>query len=210
MKIRSRVHTIKSHIPGRLRLRVPTIRFSQERADSLKAQLSNQPIVLSAEVRPMTGSVILLFHAGTVRADVVLDLVTKALDEALLPLSSGDISGTLRITPSNGHAACGLDCRVCHPIPRTLQRRSLAGRLVEVVAITAFVGYILIRRKMEGLFGDKAPGSLKGQGISGKPPYRPRHKPGAHRHRAGQAHCPRASGSPRHRNHGWPPHSSRP
>jgi manganese/zinc-transporting P-type ATPase C len=146
MKTKSRHYTIKSIIPGRLRLRVPTIRFSRERADSLRAQLSERTIVSSAEVRTRTGSVILLFDADTVRADAVLDLLNTVLTEIPPTIASREPSETLRKSPASGHAACGLDCRVCHPIPRTLKRRSLMGRLMEVAAITAFVGFTLIRR----------------------------------------------------------------
>jgi len=104
MKTQSRRYSVKSHIPGRLRVRVPTIRFSPQRADYLKTQLSVHTIVSSAEVRPRSGSVILLFDADKVQADAVLDLVTTVLIEAPLPLSSKDTSGTLRVNPSSGHA----------------------------------------------------------------------------------------------------------
>ncbi|QCQ22592.1 heavy metal translocating P-type ATPase [Desulfoglaeba alkanexedens] len=129
---------VKSRIPGRLRLRVPAIRFSKERADALQAWLSSHPSVVSAEARPRSASVILFFDPHHMEASVILDIVSSAL--------SGVLHGPLDRVSLSGHTACGLDCKVCHPIPRTLKRQSLKGRLVEVVAITAFVGYTLIRR----------------------------------------------------------------
>ncbi len=146
MNMRSEKFTVKSRIPGRLRLRVPAIRFSQERADALQTWLSAHPSVVSAEARPRSASVILFFDPHQMEATVVLDLVSSALSGVLHAPFFEDLPGPLDRVSLSGHAACGLDCRVCHPIPRTLKRRSLAGRLVEVVAITAFVGYTLIRR----------------------------------------------------------------
>jgi manganese/zinc-transporting P-type ATPase C len=146
MDIKTDKFGIKSRIPGRLRLRVPAIRFSQARAGALQAKLSDEKIVLSAEARPKSGSLILLFDPHEVEAGTVLHLVSKALSGPLQTDLVKNLPVPLNSVSSSGHAACGLDCKVCHPIPRTLKRRSLTGRLVEVAAITAFVGYTLIRR----------------------------------------------------------------
>lgn len=151
---------IRHHISGRLRLRVPAIRFSQERGGALQNWLCAQPGVVSAEARPRSGSVILLFDPHEVEAGAVLDLVSKALSGALRPTLFKALPASLNSVPLSDHAACGLECKVCHPIPRTLKRRSLTGRLVEVVAITAFVGYTLIRRLVFKLPLSQGPLSL--------------------------------------------------
>ncbi|MBW2707991.1 MAG: cadmium-translocating P-type ATPase [Deltaproteobacteria bacterium] len=137
MKKKSRKITIKNRIPGRLRLKVPSIRFSSANADALENLLLSHELVKSAEVRSKSGSVILLFDPDKVPGDTVLDLVRSAL--------SGPLS--LSFPDASGQAACGLECRTCRPVAKLGQKRkSMVGRVVEVVAITLFVGFILIRK----------------------------------------------------------------
>jgi cation-transporting P-type ATPase C len=137
MNMRAEKFIIKSRIPGRLRLKVPAIRFSDKTADALENRLSGHTFLEGAEVRLTSGSVILLFDPHKVKPDTVLDLVRSAL---ALPLTV--------YPPEAGPAqpACGLECQVCRPVPTSRESRSLMGRLVEVVAITAFVIYTLVRR----------------------------------------------------------------
>ena len=126
---------IRHNIPGRIRLKVESIRFSNNRAYSLEQWLSRQTFIVRAEARPTTGSVILFFSPAEADLVAILDLVRKGLEigiDSPPPLTSTE-------------AACGLDCKVCHPIPATREERSLLGRLIGVAAITAFVLYSLIR-----------------------------------------------------------------
>ena len=126
---------IRHNIPGRIRLKVESIRFFDYRAKSLEQWLSRQTFIARAEARPTTGSVILFFSPAQADPVTILDLVHKGLEiviDSPPPLTSTE-------------AACGLDCRVCHPIPATREERSLLGRLIGVAVITAFVIYSLIR-----------------------------------------------------------------
>ena len=135
MKRKTKHYKIKSHIPGRLRLNVPSVRFSVRDSYALKQHLSNRGLFDGVEARPQSGSVILLFDPEKVRYDTVIGLVESALD---VTLSSKEVSAA--------QAACGLECEICRPIPSTRERRSLVGRVVEVAAITTFVAFTLVRR----------------------------------------------------------------
>ncbi len=138
INVTAKKFTIKNRIPGRLRLKIPAIRFSNARANILEDQLLRHELVNRAEARPKSGSLILLFDPDKVGTDTVLGLVRSVLKN----LPSPSLSGVL-----SGHAACGLDCRTCRPIIGPVQRRkSMLGRVVEVVAITLFVGFVLIRK----------------------------------------------------------------
>ncbi|MCP4576846.1 MAG: cation-translocating P-type ATPase [Deltaproteobacteria bacterium] len=128
---------VKSRIPGRLRLKVPDIRFSNEAADALAHRLLNEAGILKAEPRPQSGSLILLFDEKQLKAEIMLGLVTNALNSSLPILVSKD--------GSPDQAACGQDCKVCHPVEKTGKRKSMVGRVVEVAAITAFAAFTLIR-----------------------------------------------------------------
>ena len=138
MNMNSRKITIKSRIPGRLRLKVPAIRFSNASAKALEGRLLSDALLKSAEARFKSGSVILLFDPDKVETDTVLDLVRSAL--------SGPLALSLPDATS-GHAVCGMECGSCRPVAGPAKRRkSLLGRVVEVVLITLFVGFILVRK----------------------------------------------------------------
>ena len=130
--------SIKSHIPGRLRLRVPSIRFSVHNADVLAHRLIQEPDVQNAEARSKSGSLILLFDPRKVRIETLLEVVKKSL---AVPFSAVSSVSAIERQPT-----CGLECPVCRPVPVSGTGKSLLGRVVGVVAITVFVAYTLVRR----------------------------------------------------------------
>ena len=138
MQKKEQKYTIKHRISGRVRLKIPAIRFSRERAEALVKTLSREAAVIQADTRPANGSLILLFDPQKIRTDSLLARVAECVDRLPLLAPSGDGPET--------EIACGLDCRVCHPVSKTRERKSLAGRVVGVVAITLFVGFTLVRR----------------------------------------------------------------
>ena len=126
---------IRHAIPGRMRLGVASVRFSEGRANALEQWLCKQKTVLDVEARPKSGSVILYYNPDKTDYETMIELVRKAVDiiPAVIPAAS----------PSD--PACGLDCKVCHPIPSSRQDKSLLGRLLEVLALTGFMAYCLIK-----------------------------------------------------------------
>jgi copper chaperone CopZ len=56
------------HVPGRLRIKSPLLKDSQNQ-DGAKALLDRLPGILSAEFNPTTGSVVVLFDSQRVQAN---------------------------------------------------------------------------------------------------------------------------------------------
>ena len=123
-------------IPGRLRVKVKANSLSEERASALSYWLTHQSEIDHAEVRPVTGSVILVYDTQKANSETLQALLLRGLNggqSALAPF------------PVQAKTACGLECPVCQPIKTAKPDKSLLGRVIEVVALTAFVAYTLIR-----------------------------------------------------------------
>ena len=116
-----------------MRVRVEDIRYNGNRAAALKDWLARQADVASAETRPVTGSVILFYDADKASPSGLLKLLDQWLndDQAIAPGQEG-------LRP----VICGLKCPDCHP---SKPERSLVSRLIEVVALTGFMAYVLVR-----------------------------------------------------------------
>ena len=67
INVTAKMFTIKNHIPGRLRLKIPAIRFSNARANILEDQRLRHELVNRAEARPKSGSLILLVGEAMTR-----------------------------------------------------------------------------------------------------------------------------------------------
>ena len=123
-------------IPGRMRLKVKSVRSSPEWAYIIEHFVSKHSPVIKVEARPITGSVILFYDPERAAPDAIIDLLRKALTVSMdTPLSLS----------SSSKPACGLDCKVCHPVTSSIEKKSLLGRLVEVLALTAFMVYSFVK-----------------------------------------------------------------
>ena len=128
---------IRHRIPGRMRLKIRAILFSEARADSLAQWLSQQARFTSVEARPKSGSVILHYNPEKADPEAILELVSKAMDLPQIVLAP---------TLSHFEPVCSPECEVCSPGSITRPRPSLLSRLMGVVAITAFMALVLIRK----------------------------------------------------------------
>ncbi len=131
-------YTIRHRISGRFRLRIPAIRFEKEKAEFLVNEISNEAAVIHAKSSSANGSLTLEYDPEKIPSERLLSQVEELL--AVLPLHMA-----VEDAPED-QAACGLECPVCHPLPKSRDRKSFFGRVLGVVAITVFVGYALIRR----------------------------------------------------------------
>lgn len=127
---------IRHNIPGRIRLKLYAIRHRESRADHLRIWLSDGRGLSAVEVRSRTGSVIVEYDPDGITTKAVVDLVIEGLRASLSISGSG---------PSSSDAVCCADCRVCSPSERK-EEKSLAGALLEVVGLTCFMAYALIRQ----------------------------------------------------------------
>jgi len=124
---------VRHSVPGRMRVRVEDIRYNGNRAAALKDWLARQPDVTDSETRPVTGSVILFYDADKASPSGLLKLLDQWLssDQFIAPVKDAKRPGT-----------CGLKCPDCRP---SKAERSLVSRLIEVIALTGFMAYILVR-----------------------------------------------------------------
>lgn len=75
-------HLMVCHsVPGRLRLKIKTLRKSPELRQILQAELARIANVTKAEIRPATGSVILFYDFTEVGADRLIELVARTLPD---------------------------------------------------------------------------------------------------------------------------------
>lgn len=127
---------VRHSIPGRLRVKVSMIRFLEGRAHSLQVWLSERKELVFVEVRSGTGSVILEYDPRKTGYQAVLEVLMEGVRVARsVPATS----------PAAQTPACASDCPVCSPADRQMER-SFVGRIVEVVAITCFMAYALVRQ----------------------------------------------------------------
>ncbi len=125
---------IRHSIPGRMRVRVEDIRYDNTRTAALEEWLARHDDVVDAEARAVTGSVILFYDPTKVSPSGLLKLLNQWL---------GDNQGIALNPKVQRHDASGLEYRDPRP---SKPERSLGCRLVEVVALTGFVAYALVRR----------------------------------------------------------------
>jgi hypothetical protein len=69
--------TYYHHIPGRLRVRCETVRRNEKRAAEAKRLLAAVPGVESADVNPLTGSIVARYSPGAVTPDVILGVLRE-------------------------------------------------------------------------------------------------------------------------------------
>lgn len=127
---------VRNAIRGRIRVKVPAIRFLDGRAHSLQLWLSQREEFICVEARSATGSVILEYDPARTGYRAALDALLQGVRLAkALPAGGSSASGTV----------CAADCRVCRPNEGHAER-SFFGRVVEVAALTLFMAYALIRQ----------------------------------------------------------------
>jgi cation-transporting P-type ATPase C len=116
-----------------MRVRVEEIRHNGNKAAALRDWLARQADVTDSETRPVTGSVILFYDADKASPSGLLKLLKQWLndDQFVAP----DQEGQRPVT-------CGLKCPDCRPLR---PKRSLVSRLIEVIVLTGFMAYILVR-----------------------------------------------------------------
>ncbi|OEU49456.1 MAG: hypothetical protein BA861_04860 [Desulfobacterales bacterium S3730MH5] len=124
-------------IPGRLRVKVRALRFSEDRAFALAHWLTQQSEIDQAVARPATGCLVLLYDPDKASPRCLVALLLDGLER-----------GQSVLVPSVEQTAqaCGMECPVCRPIRINRPQRSLVGRVIEVAVLTGFVAYTLIRR----------------------------------------------------------------
>ena len=79
------VAEVRSSLPGRMRLYVPTIQQQPELARQMAAQLEGTGVIHQVALQPVTGSVLIRYDEARVQASVVLGAVMKlmGLDEKI-------------------------------------------------------------------------------------------------------------------------------
>lgn len=86
---------IRHATPGRVRIQIDQIRSQENKGRQLSGWLRNQPALKQAEVRPVTGSVILYFKPGSLTTAGLLSLVHEGLQDIgrLAPKAAGTAEG---------------------------------------------------------------------------------------------------------------------
>ena len=74
------VAEVRSSLPGRMRLYVPSVMRDMERAGRMKSQLESTGVIRLVEVQPRTGSVLVRYDEAQVQAPVVLGAVMKLMN----------------------------------------------------------------------------------------------------------------------------------
>lgn len=122
-------------IPGRIRIRVPWIRSSPHRAQEVEKALKNFAPVQKLDIRLKTGSIILVYEPHKGHRERILERL-----KSVLP-------GCER-TPAPGKPG--------NPA------FSLAGQLLNVAALTGFMGYVIVRRVLGRPPLSQSPSGLMG------------------------------------------------
>lgn len=129
---------IRHAIPGRMRFKVCEIRYAYQRALSLEKWLARKSGIIGIEVRANSGSVILLYNHKEISPRQLSDLLMQALE--IHPEQAYSRSSRM---PS----VCAKSCVKCDPSEKTKRKKqSLADSLLGIIALTVFVGYVIIRR----------------------------------------------------------------
>lgn len=120
--------TVHHAIPGRMRLHAPVLRRDATRSKALGRYLSSQPSIQSADVRPLTGAVIVRYDPKLASQDSVLGMVTHAISMIdSLPRDFED-----RESES-------------HPDAASQDSSSKLSRYFKVIAFSGFMLYYLVR-----------------------------------------------------------------
>jgi cation-transporting P-type ATPase C len=133
--IASKDIVIRHSIPGRMRIKVSLIRFLEGRANHLQVWLSERKEFVSVEARSSTGSVILEYSPDKIGYREVLQILIEGLRLARSVPETG--------LPSQP-ATCSTGCPVCRPAEPAMER-TFTSRIAEVVALTCFMLYALVR-----------------------------------------------------------------
>jgi hypothetical protein len=124
-------------IPGRTRLRSPLLRKNEARCHHLADVLAAMPGVHEVEVRPFTGSALVL-HARDVAASALAGAAAAALDGAKV-LASGERPPVPTDIPAFSAVARKLACAV-QEIDRDIRRASNGSVDLGTLAALGFVG----------------------------------------------------------------------
>jgi cation-transporting P-type ATPase C len=119
---------------GRLRVKVRSPKSLADRFHRLQEWLSEQDGVVRAEVRPITGSIILLYDPEKTGTGGLVALVIRGLDIVATRAESGPVR----------------PAKVSRPSPprerQAAQGRPLIGRLLWFIAITGFFAFSLVQK----------------------------------------------------------------
>jgi len=140
--------SIRHSIPGRMRVRVEAVREDRERAAALERWIEGRPGVTAVEAKPITGSVIVLYDQEIVALPEILDQIAGwiTLDRNSEPVGRPSKAPT-----------CDAACPACRA---NNHGTSFFARAVEVVALTAFMAYALIRDLVFGAPLSQGPAGL--------------------------------------------------
>jgi len=116
--------TICHSIRGRLRVKVAFLHMHVERNVHLEKLLAGQAGVKNAEVRPVTGSIILYYDPEKTTPHALVKLLPEVLKASLQAI----LASPVKKAP-----------------PRVVHENSLLGSLLHVAALTIYSGYALIR-----------------------------------------------------------------
>ena len=119
---------------GRLRVKVRSPKPLGDRFPTLQEWLSEQDGVVKAEVRPITGSIILLYDPEKTGTSGLMALVARGLDIVASPMEGSPVRQVKASRPSPAQ------------VRQTGQRHPLVGRLLWFIAITGFFAFSLAQR----------------------------------------------------------------
>ncbi len=128
--------TIRHAISGRLRFNVNEILHAYERAVSLEKWLAQKNGITKIEVRAHSGSVIVCYKHKEIKPEQLRELLIQALE--IHPKQARS---------SRMPSVCAMSCVKCDPSEKTKRKKqSLFDSLLGIIALTLFVGYVIIRR----------------------------------------------------------------
>lgn len=128
--------SIKHHIPGRVRLRIDPARRNRDLGQRAAAWLLETGTAEHAEFRPVTGSIIVIYHAKHDRAEEIADLLFRWLEK--MTGSGGETSAT----PSKAINAGSCECAACS----MGGKGSFLGRIAGLLLLTGYVIYVFVRK----------------------------------------------------------------
>ncbi|MDI6890297.1 MAG: heavy metal translocating P-type ATPase [Thermodesulfovibrionales bacterium] len=120
---------VRHSIPGRLRVRIVAILYDENKASTLRNWLANQAEGINVEARPLTGSVILYYNPERIKTSSLLRSLDLWLKENQGPTSDRES------LPDS-----------VHRVYRSEPKKSLLAGLIQVIALTGFMAFVLIRK----------------------------------------------------------------
>lgn len=124
--------TIRHAIPGRLRLNSQGLRSQIEQCAGLERFLKAQEGCVSVQVKPVTGSIIIVSNPATGQAKII-ESVKSWLEK---PISE-------QLMPSPEVSSCLLECASCK---REHSHPSFLGQIAGLLLLSIYVGYAFVRR----------------------------------------------------------------